>query len=245
MSYPYTTYQYPQYTTVTTQQPRTIVVGSPTSAGLNRRTTVRTTAAPVNTLPQYSTGVPISRSPTQIRPQRTHFAPLPPAPQLRDVPVVTRSGSRSRRANTINAYPQASGADYSAYPTRSATINYGSRIIGSQAPYDNYPSTSSRSRRATSAPPVHHPLHPVKELEDFNVGSATSAGRLYDEPHLPFAYADFSAGGRDTRPRVQRAETYGDRYAARGGTSSRGGGPSGSGHKGGGGGMFSWLVGHK
>ncbi|KAG8919201.1 hypothetical protein FRC01_001416 [Tulasnella sp. 417] len=167
---------------------------------------------------------------------------------LPDVPVVTRSGSRSRRANTVNAYPPpTAGADYNnPYPTRSATINYGTRIIGSQAPFDTYPSTSSRSRRATSAPPPPHRLRPAKELADFNVGSTTSAGRLYDEPHLPFAYADFSAGGRDTRPRFQRAETYGERYApGRSNTISRaGGGASGSGHKGGGG-MFGWLVGHK
>ncbi|KAG8899409.1 hypothetical protein FRC00_001468 [Tulasnella sp. 408] len=243
MSYPYKTYQYPQYTAVVTQQPRTILVESPPSAGLNRRATVRTTVAPVTTIPQYSTGVPISRSPTQVQPQRTRFAPLPPAPQLRDVPVVTRSGTRTRRSNTVN-YPQPSGADYDPYPSRSATINYGSRIIGSQAPFDGY-SSSSRSRRAASAPPPPHSLRPAKPLEDFNVGSKVSAGRLYDEPHIPFAYADFSAGGRDTRGRLQKADTYGDRYARSRSSSSRaGGGASGSGHKGGGG-MFSWLTGHK
>lgn len=88
-------------------------------------------------------------------------------------------------------------------------------------------------------------MRTAKPLEDFNVGSKVSAGRLYDEPHIPFAYADFSAGGRDTRGRLQKAETYGDRHARSRSSSSRaGGGASGSGQKGGGG-MFSWLVGHK
>ncbi|KAG8955573.1 hypothetical protein FRC04_007564 [Tulasnella sp. 424] len=248
MSYPYTTYQYPQYTTITTQPAsRTIAVASPTSAGVNRRATVRN-LAPVNTAPQYSSGGPISsgvaRSPTQVQHQRTRFAPLPTAPPLTNVPVVTRNGTRSRRSNSVNVPRQGNVDDYDPYPTRSATINYGSRIIGSQAPYTDF-SFSARSRRATSAPPIHHPRRQAKQLEDFNVGSATGAGRLYDEPHLPLPYRDFSAGGRDTRQKGHRAETYGDRY---GGPSSSsrgpGGGASGSGHKGGGG-MFGWLVGHK
>lgn len=246
MSYPYTTYQYPQYTTITTQPAsRTIAVASPTSAGVNRRATVRN-LAPVNTAPQYSTGVPISsgvvRSPTQVRPQRAHFAPLPTVPPLSNVPVVTRNGTRSRRANSVDVYRQGNVDGYDPYPTRSATVNYGSRIIGSQVPYDDS-SFSARSRRAMSAPPIRYPRRQDKELEDFNVGSATSAGRLYDEPHLPLPYRDFSAGGRDTRPKVHRAETYGDRYGGPSPSSRGPGGASGSGHKGGG--MFGWLVGHK
>ncbi|KAG8985589.1 hypothetical protein FRB90_004607 [Tulasnella sp. 427] len=241
-SHVYTAYQQPQYTAVTGQQPRSILVESPTSAGLGRRGTVRT-KAPVNTSPQYSTGTGrVTRSASQSRPQRTHFAPLPQTVPLHEVPVVGRSGTRSRRSNSVNVSRQTNPDDLYAnpYPTRSSTINYGSRTIGSQAPYDTY------GRRATSLPPINtHPLRPSRELEDFNVGSATSAGRLYDEPHLPAPYTEYGAGSsRDGRRRGHRASdayAYGDRYGHGRSSSSKGG--SAGGHKGGG--MFGWLVGHK